>query len=490
MKRKTWATVGGLAIASAVCATLLAADVATPATQPAATQPASQPTEKLNTVAKGSMDLHVTAEGVFQAVDPFEVKLRLKAYGGPLTIADIAAPGMPVKKGDVLLEIDPTHLNWAIAGAENEVAAAKAGLVKAEADLKLAEKVESLAMRQTEQAMSNAEAGLKWWQDVDSPQMLKSAELTVKQYKDMLTDQEDELEQLKKMYKSEELTNATADIVMKRALRRLDQVKIAVDFQVQRHDKFTAHEFPIYKQRVLDTVQVAGQQLTGLQTAQAHASVLRTTGLSGARIAVEQAEKKLRELKEDQALFRTVAPASGVVQYGDVRDGAWQGGDPRNLRAGEKVTSGATVMRVINPGKLCVELSVPDNKAFLLSPGLRARIAPTAFPGASYHGTCGPVMAVPRGNPPTVGFNMTVMVDENDARLLPGMKCSVHIEAGKAKDVLLIPLTAISDGQITIRNADGKTETRRFQAGRSDGKSVEVLSGLAEGDQLVLPEKK
>ena len=173
MKRTKWAAFGGLAIASAICATLPADSATQPASQPATTQPTSQPADKPHTVKKGTLDLHVTVEGVFQAVDPFEVKLKLKAYSGPLTIASIAAPGMPVKKGGVLLEIEPTHLNWAITAAENEVAAAKANLAKAEADLKLAGKSESLAMRQTEQAMSNAEAGIKWWEQVDSPQMLK-----------------------------------------------------------------------------------------------------------------------------------------------------------------------------------------------------------------------------------------------------------------------------------------------------------------------------
>lgn len=493
MKRRTWATVGGLALASAVYATLLAdttaPPVTQPTTQPAAVQPASQPADNLHAVKKGTIDLDITADGVFQAVDPVEVRLKLKAYNGPLIINSIAAPGQLVKKGDLLLEIETIHLKWALTAAENELTTARAALAKAEADQQLAEKTEAMAMRQTEQALSNAEAGLKWWEQMDSPQMLKSAEMQLKQYRDMLTDQQDELDQLKKMYKSEELTNATADIVLKRALRRLDLVKIVLGFQEQAYSKFNAYLYPMHKQRVLDTVDVANHQLVGLRNIQAHQTVVRGTSLANARISVEQAEKKLRELREDEALFRIVSPTSGLVQYGDVRDGAWQGGDARNMRPGERLSASSVVMRVINPGKLCVELSIPDNRAFLLTPGLPARISPSVFPGVAYTGVCGPVVAVPRGTPATVGFNTTIAVNEADPRVLPGMRCSVRIEVGKAEEVVVIPLNLLSHGQVNVRTADGKTEKRTVKVGRSDGRQVEVLDGLSEGDQIVLEKK-
>jgi len=46
-------------------------------------------------------------------------------------------------------------------------------------------------------------------------QYLKQIDLALQQYDDQVKDAADELDQLKKMYKSEELTNATADVVVR-----------------------------------------------------------------------------------------------------------------------------------------------------------------------------------------------------------------------------------------------------------------------------------
>ena len=73
--------------------------------------------------------------------------------------------------------------------------------------------------------MAEAEQNVKWFDTVDGPQMLKGVDIQLAMAKNQMNDEQDELDQLKKMYKSEELTNATADIVVKRAVRQLEMSK-------------------------------------------------------------------------------------------------------------------------------------------------------------------------------------------------------------------------------------------------------------------------
>ena len=114
----------------------------------------------------------------------------------------------------------------------------------------------------------------------------------------------------------------------------------------------------------------------------------------------------------------------------------------------------------------------------------RARVTPTAFPQLSYEGTCGPVIGGNRASPPGFGFIVPVTLPQTDARLVPGMKASVKIEAGKVDDVLVIPIGAVSGGKVSIKK-DGKTEDRAVVLGKSDGEKVEVKEGLAEGDEIL-----
>src|ERR687898_73303 len=77
----------------------IAASLTGPATTQATTQSATQPAEKNHIVAKGSLNLEVSADVTLQAVDPFEVKIKPKAYTGSWTVVKSAAPGASVNKG-------------------------------------------------------------------------------------------------------------------------------------------------------------------------------------------------------------------------------------------------------------------------------------------------------------------------------------------------------------------------------------------------------
>ena len=100
-----------------------------PAAAPSTTAPAA-PEPGIHIVKRGSLSLEVKGDGLFHAVEPFEVKLAFKnyaAYGGPLVIKSIVPPGATVKKGDALLELDREHLTWTLAASDAELANAKAG---------------------------------------------------------------------------------------------------------------------------------------------------------------------------------------------------------------------------------------------------------------------------------------------------------------------------------------------------------------------------
>lgn len=440
------------------------------------------PAETTHVVKKGTLTLEVQTDGVLQAADPFEVKLRFKAYGGSATVLNAAAHGASIHKGDVLLECDPAEINWAIEGAKSALETARAAQKKAQSDLELGAKADATAMRIQEQAVKDAEASVKWWNDVDGPQMLLTADLQVKETRDSLGDQDDELDQLRKMYKSEELTNATADIVLKRAIRRLEQTKVHLKMAEDRREKTKAFDYSVSMRRVADALEQARQQLASLKATQAHSAVQREAALSTAKVALQQAEAKLADLNADQALFSIKAPADGVVIYGQLSE------DARSLR-GEKLTAGQVVVRLITPGKLRMEINLSEPQAFWVEAGMKARVMPVALPLLSYETSCGTPVGAVRGNPGNFGFQLPLILPPTDTRLLPGMKASVRIQS-VANDVLLVPVAAVSNGKVAIRGKDGKVAEQVVNLGRSDGQSIEVRSGLAIGDEVMLRNKK
>src|SRR4051812_41660187 len=91
----------GLALSALLLTSI--AFAAEPSTAPS-TNPAT------SKVKRGALNLKVTASGAFEPIDPFEVRLRFKAYQGDLIVASAAAPGAQVAKDDVILQIEDTQI--------------------------------------------------------------------------------------------------------------------------------------------------------------------------------------------------------------------------------------------------------------------------------------------------------------------------------------------------------------------------------------------
>ena len=467
-----------------------APDKSTASTSTSTTAPSTQPqpAPPTHTVKSGKLSFQVSGDGTFVADEPFEVRLKLEAHSGSLIIASVAGNRADVKKGDTLLELDPVTINREVAAAENEVAVARASLSKAESDATLGEQADQLAMRIQQQETKNAESAVKWWEKVDGPQMLSSLELQVRMSRANVEDQEDELDQLKKMYKSEDLTSQTADIVLKRSVRQLDVSKTMLKMTEERSEKTGTHSYPIAKQAVYDALEQSKQRLEMLKVTQAMSAVTRKAALSNARLAAAASEKKLNDLKKDQALFTIKAPADGVVLYGYSSGGSWTGGDPKTMRVGERLSSGQTVMTLFRPGDVKVELTVPENQSSWVKQGTKARVTPVAFPELSYEGTCSAPAA--KAGSSGLTFATTINLGDVDPRITPGMTATVRIDGGEADGVLLLPVAAVTGGKVWLHGKDGQDTQKDVVTGRSDGKMIEIKSGLSEGDQVLQEGKK
>jgi macrolide-specific efflux system membrane fusion protein len=75
------------------------------------------------------------------------------------------------------------------------------------------------------------------------------------------------------------------------------------------------------------------------------------------------------------------------------------------------------------------------------------------------------------------------------ARVFPGLAAEITIPAGQASDVLTLPTTAVEGlvdtGDVWLPSTTGEPEERAVGLGISDGKVVQITSGLDEGDQVL-----
>jgi hypothetical protein len=78
----------------------------------------------------------------------------------------------------------------------------------------------------------------------------------------------------------------------------------------------------------------------------------------------------------------------------------------------------------------------------------------------------------------------------DDVRAFPGVRLKVAVVTGEARDVLILPVTAVAgesdQGYVTLLQ-DGSRVRRDVRLGLTDGLNIEIRAGLAEGDRVLVP---
>ncbi len=132
------------------------------------------------------------------------------------------------------------------------------------------------------------------------------------------------------------------------------------------------------------------------------------------------------------------------------------------------------------------ELDVP-----LLRTGQQAKVAVNALSGNSFEAAVKSISGTGDAYNGVTSYQVRLELDP-DARLLAGMNCSVTIAIEERSGVIVAPLSTIDEdanGMYTyITPSGGKQSGDRVRVavttGLSDGISVEILSGLSEGDVI------
>ena len=97
------------------------------------------------------------------------------------------------------------------------------------------------------------------------------------------------------------------------------------------------------------------------------------------------------------------------------------------------------------------------------------------------------------------GFDcqMTVATDALNEAIMPGMNCELKLIPYKKTDALTVPPKAVftedfdpSKQYVYLVGKEGKPQKRTVTLGERNEKQVEVLSGLAVGDEILQDKPK
>jgi multidrug efflux pump subunit AcrA (membrane-fusion protein) len=184
------------------------------------------------------------------------------------------------------------------------------------------------------------------------------------------------------------------------------------------------------------------------------------------------------------------APASGGATAGGP-------GVDSAVGVGAPVGPGTAIATIVDTSALGLLADVDETDVLLVSPGVRAKVELDAAPGASYDATVGSVDVLPttsaRGG---VAYRVRLTLGTgryDDGRAAPtprpGMSAVAHLAVREAHDAVTVPAAAVVrvDGhdQIWVVH-DGKAVAVQVNLGVQGPDRVQVVSGVAPGDRVVI----
>ncbi|HKC13812.1 MAG TPA: efflux RND transporter periplasmic adaptor subunit [Vicinamibacteria bacterium] len=216
------------------------------------------------------------------------------------------------------------------------------------------------------------------------------------------------------------------------------------------------------------------------QQAEAQTQIARAA-LSEDQNQLQVARAEAQRVSALSDYSRITAPFAGMVtrRYADTGS-LIQAGTASNTQA-------MPVVRVAEISKLRLVLPVPESVVPQIHPGMVVRVrVPTL--GRAFEGRVARFANALDAETRTM--RTEIDVENPDGSVVPGMYAEADLVLAQRDKVLTIPLQALartgSEARVLVVGAENRLEERQVKLGLEGTRRIEVLSGLKEGDRVVI----
>jgi len=198
-------------------------------------------------------------------------------------------------------------------------------------------------------------------------------------------------------------------------------------------------------------------------------SSAQETAASNAQVA----EAKLKLAQARLSKMRIVAPFDGAVGI-------------RSVSLGDYVKDGTDLVNVEDVRVLKVDFRVPERNFSQIRVGQTVEIVADALPGDRWQGVIEAIN--PKIDANGRSLEVRARLDNTSGTLRPGMFVRVRVIVGERQNALLVPEEAIvpqGEEFYVYKVVDGAARRVPVKTGVRRGATVEIVQGLAPGDQVV-----
>ena len=195
--------------------------------------------------------------------------------------------------------------------------------------------------------------------------------------------------------------------------------------------------------------------------------------------AAESAAANVARLRDLESFKRVVAPFSGVITARNTDVGAL-------INAGQ--STGTELFRIADTHKLRIYVRVPEPFAAATQPGLEAALHFTEHPTRTFPAK---IVRTSSSLDPTLRtLQVELQLDNDKGELFPGAYAEVHFKLPANAESIRLPANTLlfraAGLQVATLDSQQRVKLKSIVEGRDFGNSIEVLSGLAPHETVVL----
>ncbi len=372
------------------------------------------------------------APAIFAPRDAAEISIWTEAWRGELLLVEVAPHGTLVKEGDVIARIDTRAIDEEIHDAELEAQSAtirQRGVIERN---KIDDDAARSARERAQAETARAERALEGWKTKELDFARRGDDISREYAKNGIEDQVDELDQLEKMYKGDELVDATEEIVLKRSRRQLALSRTSQALQSERLQYGVDYDRARETQVREEAAKSARESLARLVATQEIERAARSDAQVRSQDALARQQEKLARLRRDRELLTLRAPRAGVLLHGAARD-YHPGRAQKVFERGQTLTPRTAVFLIADPEPPAVALDVPASSLASASNGARVKVRLVG--GAAESRGALRVASYPSGSNTSTDdavHEATVTLAQPVAGALYGMRARVVLDTGAA----------------------------------------------------------
>ncbi len=438
----------------------------------------------------------VEFEGSFLSAEAHVIQIDPKVWTD-FTIKELVAQGGVVKKGDPIVVLDTEGIERQLADDADATMARKTALKGSELELANLEQTTPWRLEAAELGYNRARDDHQYFVEVRRPLEEETAKRSLQSSERYLESATEELKQLLKMYKEDDLTEETEEIILKRQRYSVESAEFrlkSAKLSTKRALEVTIPRSAVDQEQALKDAEVAWKTARESLPAALQQKRLDVKKL---QVADKRADANSVDLKADRAQMDVLAPADGIIYHGEMLNGRWNPtAAAKFMKVGGKIPPRVALASLIPAGaKLHLDAFVDEAAAAKLKGGQKGYVAPISSPRSRLSVELAKVATHP-GVDGKYHIQLVLSAEGSPEglNLVPGMKGKGKITTGDQGDRIAVPVKALQeehDGTYTVsvKNAEGEASAVPVTVGVESNGMIVVLSGLQEGQIVITPDE-